>query len=189
MSKSDILKCSREKLEQAVRGATSMIEVLEAIGLHGTGGNYRALSSRLHDLAISVDHFTRKRRSRYTRELLEPIAQRCSSIAGVIRELGLEPSGGTHRYIQALLQLRNFGRTLHRSSMGTRTISRGSCCARAWCPAQVPSRLRRFHRERAAYSWLSPDGTSSADGMGLPLHGVRHRRMERQAPEASRRPR
>ena len=100
MSKSDILKCSREKLEEAVREATSMIEVLEALGLRGTGGNYRALSSRLHDLDISIGHFTRKPRSKYTRGYLEPVVKRCWSITGVVRALGLQVSGGNHRLIQ-----------------------------------------------------------------------------------------
>ena len=37
--------------------------------------------------------------SKYTKELLAPIASKCVSIAQVLRHLGLKEAGGTHSYI------------------------------------------------------------------------------------------
>lgn len=43
------------------------------------------------------------RKSKYTKELLEPIVKDSTSLAGVIRKLGLKPSGGTHRYLKGYI--------------------------------------------------------------------------------------
>ena len=44
------------------------------------------------------------RKSKYTLEKLQPIVNRVKSITAVIRELGLKPSGGTHRLIQSKIR-------------------------------------------------------------------------------------
>src|SRR3954470_8800111 len=41
------------------------------------------------------------RRSKYTRELLEPIVRQSLSVANVLGRLGLRPTGGNYRLIQA----------------------------------------------------------------------------------------
>ena len=40
------------------------------------------------------------RKSKYSKELLEPIVKRCASYAEVLRELGLKISGGSYAYIK-----------------------------------------------------------------------------------------
>ena len=43
-------------------------------------------------------------RSKYTKELLEPLVQKNISIAGVMRDLGLQPSGGNHSHISKTIK-------------------------------------------------------------------------------------
>ncbi len=44
------------------------------------------------------------RRSKYTRELLEPVVRASLSIGQVLRRLGLRPTGGNYRLVQAHLR-------------------------------------------------------------------------------------
>ena len=43
-------------------------------------------------------------KSKYTFSKLQPIVSKVESIAGVLRELGLNESGGTHRYIRGKIK-------------------------------------------------------------------------------------
>jgi len=43
------------------------------------------------------------RRSKYTREVLEPVVARSHSLSDVIRAFALKPTGGNHRYFTALI--------------------------------------------------------------------------------------
>src|SRR5262245_33452087 len=45
------------------------------------------------------------RRTKYTAEVLAPIVASSSSLADVIRKLGLRPTGGNHRMIAARIRL------------------------------------------------------------------------------------
>jgi 5-methylcytosine-specific restriction endonuclease McrA len=56
-------------------------------------------------------------RHRYTKDMLEPIVQRCLSLAQVLKELNLKPTGGNYRNIST--RIRVFGiSTEHFRGMG-----------------------------------------------------------------------
>ncbi len=50
-------KYTKDLLEPIVRRSTSMAQVIAALGLRPTGGNYRFFNSRLRLLGIGTDHF------------------------------------------------------------------------------------------------------------------------------------
>lgn len=47
------------------------------------------------------------RRSKYTKELLEPLVKKNTSLAGVLRDLGLKTTGGNHRNIKSRIKAHN----------------------------------------------------------------------------------
>jgi hypothetical protein len=65
------------------------------------------------------------RRNAYTREFLEPIVNRSFSIAQVLKELGLKPTGGNYRHITSRIRLCGVS-TDHFRGMG-------------WCPGETAS--------------------------------------------------
>lgn len=46
----------------------------------------------------------RQRHMKYTRECLEPVVSRCTSMGQVLRELGLKPAGGNYSHIKQTIQ-------------------------------------------------------------------------------------
>jgi 5-methylcytosine-specific restriction endonuclease McrA len=60
---------------------------------------------------------TSRRRSKYTKELLEPIVTTSCSMSGVMRTLGIKPSGGNFRMIRALLSANGLS-TAHFTGQG-----------------------------------------------------------------------
>jgi len=45
------------------------------------------------------------RQSKYTRELVEPVVLRSRSLAEVLRDLGVRPTGGNYRYVTARIRV------------------------------------------------------------------------------------
>lgn len=45
------------------------------------------------------------RQSKYTREVMEPAVARARSLAAVLRDLGVRPTGGNYRYISARIRV------------------------------------------------------------------------------------
>jgi len=83
------------------------------------------------------------RQSKYTRELLEPIVLESFSIGQVLRSLGLRPTGGNHRMIQARISSHQIP-TDHFRGQGW---SRGQTKSSHAAVAQIALRLTRSNSE------------------------------------------
>ncbi len=99
-----------DELRMAVLASRSMRQVLQRLGYAPSGGAWTAVQARIRQLDLDTSHFTRLawrrgrrrapapnvRRERWTdAQLVEAVAA-STSIAGVLRHLGLRPGGGTY---------------------------------------------------------------------------------------------
>lgn len=111
------------QLAEAVATSKTMVEVALKIGAKPMGGTIYYLKRRITALGVDTSHLRRPREAQGLRpeptssgfqrdgrrlvvdeELLRAAVPRCTSIAEVIRELGLEPTGGRHRAVGAAIK-------------------------------------------------------------------------------------
>jgi HNH endonuclease len=96
-----------DELRDAVALSRSLGEVCRRLGLRPGGGTYRSLHRHILRLGIDESHLPRvvdgrirPTRRRWTDEQLRVAVSESVSIAQVLRQLGYEPNGGTHRFIK-----------------------------------------------------------------------------------------
>ncbi|MFD5740911.1 HNH endonuclease signature motif containing protein [Streptomyces massasporeus] len=89
---------TRERLEEAARGARSLSEALERLGVDPRTSTRRYVSDRMRKLGVDVSHFEREG-VRWTRDALERAVAASTNVCGVLRHLGLEVVGGHHTHI------------------------------------------------------------------------------------------
>jgi hypothetical protein len=92
-------------LAVAVAFSSTMNELLTNLGEEITPGKRAAMWARLSHFQVDTSHWERSPRQsrsptrRYTAEALARAVAKSESIAGVLRELGIRPAGGSHFYI------------------------------------------------------------------------------------------
>lgn len=88
-------------------------------------------------------------RRKYTKEVLEPLVLASTSVAAVMRLLGLKPSGGSHAHIKHLIVSYGFDSThFHGAGWSLRRVAGGPEPLRA---AEILIRCRRpGHKERGS---------------------------------------
>jgi len=85
--------------------STNMTELLTRLGEDVTPGKRAAMWARLSDLGIDTSHWERSPRQgrspgwKYTREALAAAVSSSETVAGVLRQLGIKPAGGSHYYV------------------------------------------------------------------------------------------
>lgn len=84
---------TRERLEEAARGARTLPEALERLGVDPRSSTRRYVRERMKKLGVDVAHFEREG-VKWTREILEPVVAVSASINEVVRRLGLDSVGG-----------------------------------------------------------------------------------------------
>ena len=89
---------TRERLEEAARGARSLSEALERLGVDPRSSTRRYVSQRMKKLGVDVSHFEREG-VRWTRSVLEQAVSASTNMCEVLRHLGLEVVGGHHTHI------------------------------------------------------------------------------------------
>ncbi|MFJ5263570.1 HNH endonuclease signature motif containing protein [Streptomyces sp. NPDC088387] len=89
---------TRERLEEAARGARTLSEALERLGVDPKSWKRRYVVDRMRRLGVDVSHFEREG-TKWTRAILEPVVARSTSVYDVLRKLGLDPVGGHHTNI------------------------------------------------------------------------------------------
>lgn len=105
------------------------------------------------------------RRSKYTREVLEPVVARARSLSDVIRAFGLKPTGGNHRH---------FGAVIFKAGLDTSHFGHG----------QTSKRIRELSRAdlvNIVRSSLSVAQVLAHFGLpenGRPQHDLRRRMRE-----------
>jgi len=95
-----------DDLRAAVPASRSLNEVADRLGVAVGGATYASLRTRIVELALDAEHLRMEPRRRlraraWTDDDLEHAVRVSESIAGVLRTLGYQPSGGMHRYISA----------------------------------------------------------------------------------------
>lgn len=89
---------TRERLEEAARGARTLSEALGRLGVDPKSSTRRYVWERMKKLGVDVSHFEREG-SRWTREVLEAAVSASTNMCEVLRRLGVEVVGGQHTHI------------------------------------------------------------------------------------------
>ncbi|MFD5298790.1 HNH endonuclease [Streptomyces mutabilis] len=98
---------SRERLEEAARGARTLSEALVRLGVDPKSWKRRYVFDRMRKLGVDVSHFEREG-TKWTREILEPVVAESTSVNEVLRRLGLDPVGGHNTHISRRIKAYGF---------------------------------------------------------------------------------
>ncbi|MGW2845103.1 HNH endonuclease signature motif containing protein [Streptomyces sp. NPDC001108] len=89
---------TRELLEEAARETTNANDAVRWCGGTPTPGSRSYLRRKTAEAGVDVSHFT-DTRVRHTEERLREVIACSSSMAEVVRKLGISPVGGNHAHI------------------------------------------------------------------------------------------
>jgi 5-methylcytosine-specific restriction endonuclease McrA len=90
---------SDEQIARAVPSSASLGQALQRLSLPYTGGNARFLRRAVTQLCLDTHHWVRMRDSLSDRQITQAVAE-SSSVAQVLRQLGLGLSGSNYRFVQ-----------------------------------------------------------------------------------------
>ncbi|MGW4236375.1 HNH endonuclease signature motif containing protein [Streptomyces sp. NPDC004749] len=85
-------------MEEAARETTNLDDAVRYCGGVPTAGSRRYLRAKMAEAGIDTSHFTAKR-VRHSEETLRDLVARSSSVAEVVRRLGISPVGGNQAHI------------------------------------------------------------------------------------------
>ncbi|MDW8808122.1 HNH endonuclease signature motif containing protein [Streptomyces scabiei] len=89
---------TKERLEEAARGARTLSEALGRLGVDPKSSTRRYVFDRMKRLGVDVSHFEREG-AKWTREILQEAVTASTNMCEVLRRLGLEVVGGHHTHI------------------------------------------------------------------------------------------
>lgn len=89
---------TKERLEEAARGARTLSEALVRLGVDPRSSKRRYLWERMKKLGVDVSHFEREG-VKWTREILQAAVSESTNMCEVLRHLGLGVVGGHHTHI------------------------------------------------------------------------------------------
>ncbi|GAA2916833.1 MULTISPECIES: HNH endonuclease signature motif containing protein [Streptomyces] len=89
---------TRERLEEAARGARTLSEALGRLGVDPRSSTRRYVFERMKKLGVDVSHFEGDG-VKWTRDVLERAVAASTNMCEVLRHLGLEVVGGHHTHI------------------------------------------------------------------------------------------
>lgn len=89
---------TKERLEEAARGARTLSEACERLGVEPKSWKRRYVRERMRKLGVDISHFEREG-AKWTREILEPVVAASTSVNEVLQQLGLDVVGGHHTNI------------------------------------------------------------------------------------------
>ncbi|AXE86226.1 HNH endonuclease signature motif containing protein [Streptomyces sp. Go-475] len=89
---------TRERLEEAARGARTLSEALGRLGVDPRSATRDYISRRMKKLGVDTSHFTREGH-KWTKEALQAAVAASTSTNDVLRHLGLDLVGGHHTHI------------------------------------------------------------------------------------------
>ncbi|MEU6460925.1 HNH endonuclease signature motif containing protein [Streptomyces sp. NPDC046976] len=84
---------TRERLQEAARGARTLSEALERLGVDPGSSTRDYIARRMKRLGVDTSHFQREG-TKWTRAILEPVVAASISVNEVVRRLGLDSVGG-----------------------------------------------------------------------------------------------
>ncbi|MER5430837.1 HNH endonuclease signature motif containing protein [Streptomyces sp. NPDC002588] len=89
---------TRERLEEAARGARTLSEALERLGVEPESSTRGYIRERMRKLGVDTSHFEREG-VKWTKEILESAVASSTNMCEVLRRLGVEVVGGQHTHI------------------------------------------------------------------------------------------
>ncbi|MGW2566910.1 HNH endonuclease signature motif containing protein [Streptomyces sp. NPDC001537] len=89
---------TKERLEEAARGARTLSEALKRLGVDPGSSTRRYILGRMKKLGVDTSHFEREG-VKWTREILQVAVSASTNMCEVLRHLGLEVVGGHHTHI------------------------------------------------------------------------------------------
>ncbi|WP_306312328.1 HNH endonuclease signature motif containing protein [Streptomyces hydrogenans] len=89
---------TKDRLESAARGARTLTQALERLGVDPRSGSRRYLHDRMRKLGVDTSHFEREG-VRWTREVLAEAVAASTNMTDVLRRPGVELVGGQHTHI------------------------------------------------------------------------------------------
>ncbi|MFF1278065.1 HNH endonuclease signature motif containing protein [Streptomyces marokkonensis] len=89
---------TKERLEEAARGARTLTEALERLGMDPRSSTRRYVLGRMKKLGVDTSHFQREG-VKWTRELLQEAVSASTHMCEVLQYLGLDVVGGHHTHI------------------------------------------------------------------------------------------
>lgn len=89
---------TKERLEDAARGARTLSEALGLLGVDPKSSTRGYIRERMRKLGVDTSHFEREG-VRWTREALQAAVSASTNMCEVLRHLGLEIVGGHHTHI------------------------------------------------------------------------------------------
>lgn len=141
---------SRERLEEAARGARTLSEALVRLGVDPKSSTRRYVLERMKQLGVDVSHFQREG-VKWTREVLQEAVSASTNMCEVLRHLGLEVVGGHHTHISR--RIKAYDIDIGHFQMPTRK-------GKPWRPRtpegvlieQSPSQARRIPSDRLKWA-------------------------------------
>jgi hypothetical protein len=141
---------SRERLEEAARGARTLSEALVRLGVDPKSPTRRYVLGRMKRLGVDVSHFQREG-VKWTREVLQEAVSASTNMCEVLRHLGLEVVGGHHTHISR--RVKAYGIDISHFQAPTRK-------GKSWRPRtpegllveQVPGQARRIPSDRIKWA-------------------------------------
>ncbi|MEV6947071.1 HNH endonuclease signature motif containing protein [Streptomyces sp. NPDC051172] len=94
---------TKERLEEAARGARTLSEACERLGVDPGSSTRRYVLGRMKKLGVDTAHFEREG-VKWTREILQAAVSASTNMCDVLRHLGLEVVGGHHTHISRQIQ-------------------------------------------------------------------------------------
>ncbi|MFC9791782.1 HNH endonuclease signature motif containing protein [Streptomyces sp. NPDC057695] len=162
---------TRQRLEEAARGARTLTEALERLGVDPSSPTRRYVRDRMRKLGVDCAHFEPEG-VRWTREVLAEAVADSTNMCDVLRRLGVEVVGGQHTHISR--RIRAFGiDTSHFRMPSRRGESRRPRTPEALLVQQSGPRSRRVPSDRLAWA-MTESGVQkrcALCGTGTEWHG------------------
>jgi hypothetical protein len=132
---------SRERLEEAARGARTLTEALVRLGVDPRSSTRAYIRERMKRLGVDTSHFEQEG-VKWTRDILQAAVSASTNMCEVLRHLGLDVVGGHHTHINRRIKAYGID-TSH-----FRTPSSRARKAKSILVEQPPARARRIDGSR-----------------------------------------
>ncbi|MER6011685.1 HNH endonuclease signature motif containing protein [Streptomyces bluensis] len=94
---------TKERLEDAARGARTLSEALVRLGVDPGGSTRKYVRERMKKLEVDISHFEREG-GKWTREILHAAVSASTNMCDVLRHLGVDVVGGQHTHISRRIE-------------------------------------------------------------------------------------
>ncbi|MFH9391519.1 HNH endonuclease [Streptomyces sp. NPDC017413] len=166
------VRYSRELLEEAARMTTNATDAVRWCGGTPTPGSRRYLRKKMSDMDIDISHFVTTW-VRHTEETLRELSALSTSVAEVVRRLGISPVGGNQahigRRIAALRIDTSHFTPVDPSRRRTKTAQATSLTLRAPSDGRIPGERLRRDLVRTGVAHACVECGNVGEWLGQPL--------------------